>query len=65
MGGGRTEVHLEMEFLNHEELSRPDKGKKESSNLKTKHARIASSSEPSCQSVLPFPVDPECITENA
>ena len=28
MGGGRTEVHLEMEFLNHEELSRPDKGKR-------------------------------------
>ena len=27
MGGGSTEVHLEMEFLNHEELSRPDKGK--------------------------------------
>ena len=28
MGGGRTEIHLEMEFLNHEELSRPDKGKR-------------------------------------
>ena len=28
MGGGRTEVHLEMESLNHEELSRPDKGKR-------------------------------------
>ena len=28
MGGGRTEVDLEMEFLNHEELSRPDKGKR-------------------------------------
>ena len=28
MGGGRTEVHLEMEFLNHEKLSRPDKGKR-------------------------------------
>ena len=28
MGGGRTEVHFEMEFLNHEELSRPDKGKR-------------------------------------
>ena len=27
MGGGRTEVHLEMEFLNRSELSRPDKGK--------------------------------------
>ena len=27
-GGGRTEVHREMEFLNHEELSRPDKGKR-------------------------------------
>ena len=28
MGGGRTEVHLEMEFLNHEELSRLDEGKR-------------------------------------
>ena len=28
MGGGRTEAHLEMEFLNHEDLSRPDKGKR-------------------------------------
>ena len=28
MGGGRTKVHLEMEFLNHEGLSRPDKGQR-------------------------------------
>ena len=28
MGGGSTEVHLEMEFLNHEEVSRPDKGRR-------------------------------------
>ena len=28
MGEGRTQVHLEMEFLNHEKLSRPDKGKR-------------------------------------
>ena len=28
MGGGRTEVHLEIEFLNHEALSRPDEGKR-------------------------------------
>ena len=28
MDGGRTEVHLQVEFLNHEELSRPDKGKR-------------------------------------
>ena len=28
MGGGRNEVHLEMEFLNHEKPSRLDKGKR-------------------------------------
>ena len=28
MGAGRTEVHLETEFLNHEEMSRPDKRKR-------------------------------------
>ena len=28
MRGGRTEVHREMDFLDHEELSRPDEGKR-------------------------------------